>query len=137
MVGGDITGNMDTITAIASGLKEQVEKCIWILAHPDKMESMDDFVIVLRKIAMDFLADEGSRDMVSQIALMLENSPNMKPADLPEFKRTWNYINNQMIIQTDYIIAEKTGIKMAYLPFKKGHKARAKPINLSEYAGMK
>ena len=128
---------IDTLTALASGIKQQSEETIYILSHPENIESIDDFVIILRKVAMDFLQDEGSRDLVSQIALMLENSPKLKPSDLIKWKRIWNYIINQIIVQLEYKMSERVGLKFALLSFMKGPRVTAEAISLKEYAGMK
>jgi len=69
------------------------------------------------------------------MALMIENS-NATPNDLKIWKRQWNYLINQIIIQMDYIISERLGLKFASLSYKKGQRLRVKPIDLKRYAGV-
>jgi len=134
---------IDSMNALASGLKEQMEAVIYILSNPSTVKkkngeniTKEEFVITLRKV-MDFLADEGTRDLVSQISLLIQNSENLKVEDLYKFNRQWNYIINQTQIQADYVISERLGLKFASLSFKKGKKSKTLPIDLKKYAGIK
>ena len=123
---------IDTLTALSSGLKQQMEEIVYILSNPDQLDSKDDFVIVLRK-SMDFIVNESTRDMIGQMALIIQYS-DISPDQLKVFKKTWAYLINQVMVQGDFMITEHLGLKFASLSYKKGQRPKAKPINLTKYA---
>ena len=127
---------MDSMNAIASGLKVHFEGIQYILAHPDKVKSIEKFCMLLRRVAGDFLHDPETRLLVMNIVKILENC-DIEPKDLPKFQRQLNYISIEMVNQTYYILNELLGLKVAGIIFMKGPKPKGKRPNLSQYAGVK
>lgn len=120
---------IDTLTALSSGIKEQYEKCIYALSHPTKIEQDGDMVIILQKIATDLTADDTIIDLCNQMAMLLQIA-DVKKEDLPIFQQQFNFIINQMPTQVNYVMNEQIGLKFGSLSFKKGPRQSTMPVDL-------
>ena len=121
MPGFNEVDNLDSMNAWATSIKLQLEAAGQIMRNPTMLKNERDFTELLRKIATDFIRDPPTKRAIYDIARDLDQT-DIPLSEYDNFANTWDWVEQEMNVQTIQIIRDDMGLKLAMLSFMAGPK---------------